>query len=419
MENTNNLSKESLVKKLERISELYLETCRAEDKVKKFTPKDNYERKTVVPPFPGEYKSEKEREIFMGQVHHENSTAVDEVEKIYRKTYTPPSPIKPLAKKFEEPQYNDLIAKKNTAKQKRGVSGIVGVASIIVASSNLDYIGLVIVSLIALAISAVVFVPSLMNIKKIDEEIATRRKDAEAKNALENDKMLEEYEQAVKKHELDLEAFDKEVANFIELYRGWREKYIEHVNEKKEIKKKLKIDRENGANKLAEEILLPAKKKLDNYNDLVTDEYLPVVDTLIELLRSGRADDLKEAINLYEDIQYREKQLELQREQERQRQYEEMQRLDAEERRYKEQEKQRRYEEKMRQEQETKMAKEKEQQEAKMAKEKEYRERDAALEAKREAERKCHWCANWRNCGMKYKPPLNCTGFRPNSTYQI
>lgn len=230
---------------------------------------------------------------------------------------------------------------------------------------------------------------------------------------------MAEHKVKIKEYESECTSYKLRRQDFLDAYSEWREDYIKHLREEEGIEEKLEEDRTREIRKIYDTQYVPAKDKLDACNDLITEEYLPVLDFIIDLIKSKRADDLKEAINLYEEIVYRERQLKLQREKEEQRRREEEIRRADEERRHREdmklredQERQRRYDEEQRQRKE-------DERQARENKEREIREKQAARDAMMEAQRKCHWCKNWTSGGLRRNPPLNCTGFRPGSTHQI
>ena len=217
-------------------------------------------------------------------------------------------------------------------------------------------------------------------------------------------------------------------------YQAWREIYIQSVNEEAYILDKLEADRVSAVKKIYEERYTPAVAALNETNDLITDEYLPVLNVIIDLLKSGRADDLKEAINLFEDIVYRERQLALEREKEEQRRLEEEQRRRDEERRHREdmqfrkdQERQRQREEERRQQdaerrhreemdQRERQERDRQNEERRRADEERRRADRAELDRKQEEERntrdQCNRCAQNSHCSMAFRRP-NCASFRP------
>lgn len=90
-------------------------------------------------------------------------------------------------------------------------------------------------------------------------------------------------------------------------------KTIDKVKDKvrKILKKNKEIDRKKIETEYREKI---AKIEDDYPDEYIGEKYYPDLDEIIELIKSGRADTIKEAINLFEEIKYKERQLEIQRE---------------------------------------------------------------------------------------------------------
>jgi len=228
--------------------------------------------------------------------------------------------------------------------------------------------------------------------------------------------------------------FNEESRAFVRAYTEWRGIYLESRREEEDIAEKLEEDRQAAVNAINKEEMLPVLQELSDTNDLVSMNYLPVLETLIDLLKDGRADDLKEAINLYEDIVYRERQLELEREKEEQRRWEEEQRRRDEERHHKEQmkfqqdqERQRQREEERRQQDAERRHREEMDQRDRQERDRQNEERRRADEERRRAERaeldrkqkedretrdQCNRCAQAGHCSMAFRRP-NCASFRP------
>lgn len=90
-------------------------------------------------------------------------------------------------------------------------------------------------------------------------------------------------------------------------------KKIDKVKDK--VRKILKKNKENDRQKIETEYREKIAKIEDDYPDeYIGEKYYPDLDEIIELIKSGRADTIKEAINLFEEIKYKERQLEIQRE---------------------------------------------------------------------------------------------------------
>ncbi|MBO5192951.1 MAG: hypothetical protein J6C22_18480 [Bacteroides sp.] len=438
------LSKEEVIEKLKIISELYLETSRAAYEIKNFTPEDQYERKCVVPTFPGDYENESTCRYLEHSVSHEKDDAVKQMEATYRRTCAPKKPKKlkePIIKEFANSELRELEIKKDTAKTKSKITLIVGVAILL---ALLPYFNNILTSLVGIAVFAIcayIFLSSKITVQQAEKTYSEIYNAAMEEYNQQKEKTLSEYEQQVAQQARDYEQrqaeFEQQLSAFLGQYCEWRELYIQHIDEEKMIKEQLENDRKQGANQLYEERYLPAKKKVDQCNDCLSEEYLPVIDTLIELLKRGRADDIKEAINLYEEIQYRERQLELQREQEARRRYEEDRKRQDEERRYgeqmsfqREQERQRQREEKQRRDDEEhrhrdemsfreKQERErKQQQEAERRRQESERRRQERAEFERkqaedrERRHQCNTCALSGRCSMRFRRS-NCASYRP------
>lgn len=409
------LPKNELITKLEAISVLHNKALSIKSKMNNFTPEDNYERKVKVPLFPGEYENDEERENLESAVEHEDEDAIEQIGQEYDTYYCPREPHKPDVGNQPGPEtpLTDEFKKKKSPFL--FVAAFVAICSLIsggLFSGNALTVILNLAIIAACVITIFILYKKMKELKKADEEgtklaieiYEHRKKEQEQK-----------YEQDMKEYQSLMTSYKLLRADFIEEYTKWREIYLESLKEEAQIEEKLEADRVAAVKKIEDEEFNPVLEDMAELNDLITTEYLPALEIIIDLLKSGRADDLKEAINLYEDIVYRERQLQLQREQEEHRRYEEAMKREAEERHHREQmefqekqERQRRYEEKERQRKEDEIR----------AREKEEGEK-AANRAKAEAKSRCHWCTNYRNCSVRHNPPLNCTGFRPGNTHQI
>ena len=120
----------------------------------------------------------------------------------------------------------------------------------------------------------------------------------------------------MKEYQSLLTSYKLSRADFLEDYSAWRDAYLKSEEEERDIRRKLELDRLAEVNRINEEEFVPAVQELAENNNLLATEYLPAIDTIIKFLKSGRADNLKEAINLYEEILYKERQLQLEREKE-------------------------------------------------------------------------------------------------------
>ncbi|MBE6574284.1 MAG: hypothetical protein E7652_07815 [Ruminococcaceae bacterium] len=421
-------AKKSLITKLEQISALYKTTLSIKNKSSRFTATDNYTRKVYLPPFPGEYRSEEEREAWKKSTDHCADNAISSMDYIYDRVCKPKEPQKPEPGIFPTNEHSQA----NELKKKEGwkvlVAGFVAFCVLISGGLFSGEALTVIFNLILLGVCGAVlflFFKKLQSSNKADEE-STRM-------------VIENYNkfkaQAEAKYESDMTAYKTAMdshalkkTDFIKKYTEWRKVYLLHIEEEKEIAEMLEADRVAEVKRIFEEEYLPAENKLKAYNDLVSENYLPVLDDIISLIKDGRADDYKEAVNLYEEISYRERQLVLEREKEEQRKHEAALKREAEERHHreqmdfqKEQERQRAREIEKQQDLERQRIAEEQRHNAAQEREmknKQDLERRRITEERRQAEasrqKRCWYCAHQSSCGLKSTDgAYNCTGFTP------
>ena len=408
------LSKEALLEKLGTISALYKKAVRLREKMDEFEPEDRYKRKVKVPVFPGKYEDDDEREEWESCIDHTDDNAVEQMSEAYDDAYAPKEPVKKDVGDFA---YGGDAEIKNKEQKFGCFSYIAGGAAIFLLLSLIlgtadGAVGAIIVLAIAAAALCVFF---RYKIKLGKDQEAKNEADARAAHEARKEKLQKTYDSEMQAYESAYAEHEEKREAFLKDYIAWRKIYLESVAEEEEIEEKLEADREAAVSKINEEEFAPTMKELKETNDLVSDEYLAALDILIDLLESGRADSLKEAINLFEEMLYRERQLQLQREQEEQRRREEEQRRREEDRRHQEQMAFQREQEATRRHE----AERREYQEEQRRKREAEEERDRAIAAKREAASRCHWCTNFRTCGQKNNPPLNCVAFRPGNTHQI
>ena len=333
------MQKSELIEKLERVSELFDNLVDAHRQMQDYEPEDHYVREVTVPPFPGEYQTETERENFKKRISHTQGHAVESAENVYKEAYEPKKPKDPDIKEFREPKNSELDAQINKYEKgsmlRKGVGAFIILCMITSLGSLLTggFVGIIIL----LVISYIVF-------RNFDKKYnaAKEQRDKEINEARciydqQQEKLKEEYNQQMAVYEGEYRAYEEKLHKFLEEYKSWREIYLQSIEEEKKIKEKLAADKEAGIEKIRTECYVPAEQAINEENDLVPVKYLNVLDDIIDLLISGRADDLKEAINLYEDMIYKEKQLALEREKEQNRQREEERRRRDEDRRYREQ----------------------------------------------------------------------------------
>ncbi len=432
-ENTG-LQKSELIKKLEAIAILRDKGLAIKNKMNNFTPEDNYERKVIVPLFPGEYGDEEEREEWENAVEHEDEDAIEQMAQVYDMRYQPREPRKPE----EEKQPKAETPLTDEYKKKKGfLPFVVGFVAVCALISGGLFSGDTLTMVLNIAIIAPCVIVLLLFYKKMTELKAADKKNT--KLALENWEQRkkdneQKYEQDMKNHQALMNSFKLSKADFVDEYSKWRTTYLESVKEEAEIEEKLEADRIAAVEKIENEEFAPVLQDLADLNDLVTTDYLPALDIIINLLKSGRADDLKEALNLYEDIVYRERQLQFEREKEEQRQYEEKLRRQDAERRHQEdmrfredQERQRRYEEESRQREAERRHREDMELREKQERDRQYEERrrmqeerrrndraelNRKMEEDRATRRQCNTCALVGHCSMAFRRP-NCASYRP------
>ena len=430
------LKKNELIAKLQEISELYSSAVLIRSKMDEFTPEDHYERKVPLLTFPGKYKTNEERDRLLKAIDHREDDAVAQMETAYKRIFQPRKPSTPQIKNFKEPEATS--GEKEQA-SKYGCLATAGAAigglfalSVIATLGN----GISFVPVAIAGIGTLLFVLGRNKKKKIKEDQLKRKDEALAAYNQEKAALLEDYKVKMQAYEEATEVYKGNLQQFLGDYSKWREAFLKRVQEEIDITQKLEEDREAGIQKIFEEEYLPAETALNEANTLVTDEYLPVLDIIVDLLKNGRADDLKEAINLYEDIVYRERQLALEREKEAQRQHEEQQRRQDEERRYREDMQFRKEQEWQRQREEEQRQKDAERRHREEMDQRERQERDRQLEARRRADeerrradrsrweqeqeqskaasKQCQACAHVGRCNMRtYNNTPNCTGFTP------
>lgn len=412
------MPKNELIAKLEEISALYASTVAIQSQMDDFTPEDHYDRQINVPQFPGEYKSEKERSAWQELIGHDEEDAVQIMDMAYERVHCPKEPAKPNMGNRPENTHDTA----NALKKKLGCLPIAA-AFIVVCSlisgglfsgDTATIIGNLVI-IVACVVAVLFFLKKYKNAQQTDEEttkVMIKNYD-ESKQAAE-----EKYEQDMNIYQTERAAYLLSKGDFLEEYTAWREVYLDHLREEAEIEEKLETDRVAGVNRIYEEQYVPAQKKLEESNDLITAEYLPVLHIIIELIKSGRADDLKEAINLYEDIVYRERQLEQERQAEENRQREAQQQMQmqaqqhAEQMKFQqEQERQRKYEA----EQQLRMQEQHHKDEMKKQEER-LRQEKEAIKASRQ--KRCDNCIHKSNCRVRFtEGAYNCAGFRPNGGY--
>lgn len=430
------VSRGDLVTKLETISGLYRATQKIQRDMDRYQPEDHYERKVKLPRFPGNFRSEEERKIWVERLDHASDDALEIVEQAHRRLYAPEEPEKPKKIDFSQREDAKLIKKSENigcfSYIAIGISAFFALGAFVgVDESTKDTLPTI---WGVAAVAAIAFI--LLKIMQRSVKAAAKKKLAEALDAhnRQQEEIMAEYNEKWKVYENDLAAYELTLKAFLEEYAQWRKVYIASRQEEERIEEQLEKDRQAAVRKIYEEKMVPAEAALNKANDLVAEEYLPVLSVIIDLLKSGRADDFKEAINLYEEIAYRERQLQLQREQEAQRRREEeLRRRDAERRHQEEmeflqdQENQRRYEEQQRQQDAERRHREEMNQREQQERNRQNEERRRAEEERRRAgreeanrrqqedrdtRRQCNTCAQSERCSMAFSRP-NCASYRP------
>ena len=438
--NTNNevvLSKDELIKKLQKISKLCDNVIEIKSEIDNFEPQDNYQRKFVVPVFPGEYTNRDEQDELKNSVDHTDDDAIEQMSSAYDDMYHPKKPSEP-----NKPTYKGANTGESKEKQRklRLISNIgLGVAIFFLLGAlfgTSDTPESLPTILIIAVIGAIAFVGGRYlgnKEKEVEDKLeAVARSEYDKKISIIN----EEHKKTLKIYEDECSAYVPIRQAFLKEYADWREIYLKSLDEEEKIDKQLEEDRQSEVNKIIEKKLNPAVHELEEENDLLSKDYLGAIDLIIDLLKSNRADNLKEAINVYEEIVYRERQLQLQREQEAQRRYEEELRRQEEERRYQEekqfredQERQRRYEEEQRRRDEEARYREetrahkaealrRESQERERIRREEYKEHMNRVEQERKqrnaGQAQCRACINAGRCNMSiHNNAPTCAGFRP------
>jgi hypothetical protein len=400
--------------------------------------KTHYERKIAAAKFPGEYKNEAERDALMRRCEHKSKNAVEEMRVLHERIYAPQKPEEPNIKDFKAPEET------SDEKDKSSKYGCLSFAGLVIAGFfalgflvtlfDKDNIATLPVILTLSGMGGALFGFSKYQTNKIKAAQNKRTEEALSEYNQKKNSAIAEYNAKIKIYEEKTESYKSRLKVFLEEYATWRTVYLEQVAEETIIAEKLEQDRLAGIEKIHREELTPILNELASFSDIISTDYLPAIDTIIDLLKSGRADDLKEALNLYEEMLYRERQLQLQREQEWQRQQEEELRRQDEERRYREemrfresQERNRQREEVQRQQDAERRHREEMDQRAQLERNRQYEERKRIDEERRRADkaelarrqdedramrRQCNTCTLASNCSMAFRRP-NCASYKP------
>lgn len=395
------IEKKELIAKLQDIQARYNKVKSIRSKIKRFEPEDQYSREVVVPAFPGESEFE-QHEQWKNELTHEDKNAVEVIEGYYRGLHTPVKPQEPEIKPFEKYRENFFSWEYTGCLFYLSLFvGIIGFFAGLAAEDSVSkLVSRVIFLLGAAGLGFYVIRNGIQIYMHIADNVESRRS-----HRLDAERKERKYAAELDDYNNKMSTFENEVKKFVEDYKAWREIYIARQEEAR-IEKQLEADKKAGISRIHKEELAPAEAAMNEINDLVSEEYLPVLDDLIDLLKSGRADDLKEALNLYEEIAYRERELELQRRAE-------LERTEAEERRHRQEMRAMEEQEGMRRREEDRANSRREREREEAERESWRREREAQERAKREAENRCFHCANRKNCSLKVTRPQNCSAFRP------
>ena len=116
MQDTQNLSKAELIEKLEEISAIYKGVAEIKREIKKFQPRDNYERTVKVPAFPSDVNEEDHCKRMLKDSNIDNVDDVDVVDDVddvddveyvvekFDEVKKPKTPKKPKQEKPTEPK---------------------------------------------------------------------------------------------------------------------------------------------------------------------------------------------------------------------------------------------------------------------------------------------------------------------------
>lgn len=431
-------NKHTLIEKLDVISDLFHKSESIKKKMNEFVPDDSYERKVSLPIFPGEYENEEERDTFLNKCDHASENAATQIGDLYNKIYAPKKPEEPKIKEFKAPSKTN---EENDKANKYGCLSVIGIIfaiffglGFLVNIFEKEYAFTLPIILALSFVGIILFGISKFKVIKINAILKKRTEEALNAYNKEKETVIADYNAKLKEYEEAENSHKTKLNLFLEEYKVWRQIYLEKAKEESIIAEKLEQDRIVGVEKINKEELTPVLTELTEVNDIVSSNYLPKIDVINNLLKDGRADSFKEAINLYEEIRYRERQLQLQKDQEEQRRFEEMLRRQDEERRHQEEmrfleekeyqrqkeEEQRRQDEERRHREEMVQRDEQERNrlnEEKRQKDSESRNAQSTNLARKKQEddsmrRQCNTCKLVSHCSMAFRRP-NCASYKP------
>ena len=427
------MNKNELIDKLNLIAECYDESCAVRERIKSIVPEDNYQRNVVVPEFPDVDGNLTSKHLLKSTIEHKSEDVIKSAKLAYKSVC--PLPKEPRAQEketFKKPSKPVLLTTFSSLTIVGVIISLFFFAGSIFSLGSISpetlwtipviiALGLFFAFLSAIFLMAF-FVVLIINTIKV--------RHAQAKFNEEQKSKEEMYKEQLSQYQEELDAYKEKEQAFLNKYLAWREVYLEHLDEEARISAQLEIDKKALMNEMEERELAPVLAKLNEVNDLTSEEYLPVVGKLASFIQSGRADNLKEAINLYEENLYKERQLQLEREKEERRQYEELLRLAAEQSRHEEQmrllqeqEAQRQAEERYRRQEEERrhreemelLEKQESNRQAEARREEARRQHDESIAMYRErnaTQRQCNSCANVGRCRVAFQR-ANCASFVP------
>ncbi|MBR5272814.1 MAG: hypothetical protein IKU25_05400 [Clostridia bacterium] len=372
----NNLSCKDLVIKLEMIKDLYSRVSAAKTKMNnvKHTVVDDYERTVHEPDFKGRWGERVYRAVLKSGTQEDLLT-------IYKDYFTPEKPTKKMPTKPMEYKKKEKENEKNNHKSVLLKSVIIAIVAFICLvyffvkkGGNTGEAWLWLILAVALLFFAMA--SYIKGKVKLKENAENRTEKYEAKLEKYNQKVaaineqyekeMEAYNAKVKEYNDNQESFIKDCEELLAVQKSIEE-------EEADISRKLEQKRAQEKDRIYREEYIPAFEAFEENNDLVSDDYVYAIGEFIALIKNGRADSLKEAINLYEEIQHRERELELQRG------------LDARRRR-----------------------EEDEQQEVEKCKQRLIEKMDVEAQG-----RKCAQCVFSGRCKIRGKDALGCASYRP------
>lgn len=364
------MEKEEIIQKLKRIREAHFSVQKIKKKISNAKAPDNYERKVKVPV----------------------------------------QPIKPTVvnKPVYEPMTDKQFRYKNVYYFSRLPKGF-GIAAIVQFfiflalksgvkndGSDSDRIQIGITNFGKISLFILIGITALFLVLNILKYVKCN---AKYKSYLEDEKAV--YEQKKRKY-----------AEYTEKYNAYLEEmntyngYVEEARkEENEIAELLKNDLDTIINQIKKDELMPALKKLEEENgNFINPEYYADLSVIIDFIEKGRADTLKEALNLLEEKKLREEKMErerLEREEEIERREREREEDIEREKRYREEDIRR--EERNRREAQRRQEEQRQEEERRREAEERKKHADAIAQ--------CSMCSLVHNCSNYAKYP-NCPNFR-------